>query len=49
MEALLWLKQLVTGHWKPRFNPRPVNVGFVVGKVTLGQVFLHVLRFFLSV
>ena len=28
---------------KPRFNPRPVNVGFLADKVTLGQVFLRVL------
>jgi len=30
---------------KPWFNPRPVNVGFVADKVTLGQVFLRVLLF----
>jgi len=26
-------------------NPRPVRVGFVLHKVTLGQIFLRVLRF----
>jgi len=26
------------------FNPRPINVGLVVNKVALGQVFLRVLR-----
>jgi hypothetical protein len=36
-------------HWPLEANPRPVSVGFVVGKVTLGQFLLHVLRFFLSV
>jgi branched-subunit amino acid transport protein len=29
----------------PRFKPRSVHVGFVVDKVTLGQVFLQVLQF----
>ena len=27
--------------WMPRFNPRPVHVGFVVGKVVVGQVFVE--------
>ena len=31
------------------FDPRPVYVGFVVDKVGLGQSFLRVLRFSLSV
>jgi hypothetical protein len=31
--------------WRPGFNHRSVHVGFVVDKVTLGQVFLQVLRF----
>ena len=30
---------------KPWFNPRPVNVGFLSDKVTLGRVFLRVLLF----
>jgi hypothetical protein len=29
-----------------RFDPGSVHVGFVVGKVTLGQVFPRVLRFY---
>ena len=31
---------------RPRFNPRQVHVGFVVGKVTLGQVVLQTIQFF---
>lgn len=30
---------------KSRFMPRTANIGFVVDKVELGQVFLEVLRF----
>ena len=39
-----WRMWLVDGlsPWRPRFDPRPVHVGFVVDKVTLGQVFLRV-------
>ena len=41
------LRQLVTvlssrGDW---FNPRPVHLGFVVDKVTLGDVILRIFRF----
>jgi hypothetical protein len=32
-----------------QFAPRSVDVGFVVDKVALGQVFLRVLRFSLSI
>jgi hypothetical protein len=42
-----WLRQLVTG-LSPRrhgFDPGSVHMGFVVDKVTLGQVFPRVLRF----
>jgi hypothetical protein len=47
--AVLWLTPLVAGLSLrgPGFNPGSVHVGFVVGKVALGQVFLRVLRFFL--
>jgi len=33
--------QLVTGLslWKPRLSTTPLHVGFVVGRVVLGQVF----------
>jgi hypothetical protein len=31
--------------WKPRFDPRPVHVEFVVGKMVLRQGFLGLLRF----
>jgi hypothetical protein len=36
----LWLSILVADLllWRSEFDPRPVHVGFVVGKVTLGQV-----------
>jgi hypothetical protein len=27
--------------WRPGFDPKPVHVGFVVDKVTVGQVFLQ--------
>ena len=42
-----WLWRLVTGLSapRPRFNPGPVRVRFVVGKVTLGQISLHIFRF----
>jgi len=29
----------------PRFSPRPINIGFLVGKVVLGQVSLQVVKF----
>jgi len=37
--AMQWLRQFVAGFSsrKPRFDPRPVHIGFVVGKVALGQ------------
>jgi hypothetical protein len=45
--AVPWLWPLVA--WlsprRPGLNPRPVRVGFVVGKVALGQAFLRVLWF----
>lgn len=44
-------QQLVTSlsPWRTRFDPRPVHVEFVVDKVVVGQVFLSVLKVFLSV
>ena len=42
-----WLRRLVAG-LSPRrsvFNPKPVYVVFVFGKVTIGQEFLRVLHF----
>jgi hypothetical protein len=44
--AAPWLRRLVAG-LSPR-SPGSVHVGFVVDKVALGQVFLRVLRFPLS-
>jgi len=37
-----WLKQIDAGILlqRPRFNPRPVHVEFVVNKVALGQALL---------
>jgi hypothetical protein len=45
--AVPWLRQLVAGlsPRRPGLDPGSVHVGFVVDKVTLGQVFLRVLRF----
>jgi hypothetical protein len=41
------LRRLVAGFspCRPVFDPRPINVRFVVDKITMGQVFLQVLRF----
>ena len=49
--AMLWLRVLVSGlsSWRYIFDPRPGNVGFVVDKVALGQIFLSVPCFLLSV
>jgi hypothetical protein len=46
--AVTWLRRLVASlsPQRPRFIPGSVNVGFVVDKVALGEVFLRVLRFF---
>jgi hypothetical protein len=43
-----WLRWLVTGLslLRPGFTRGSVHVGFVVDEVTLGQGFLHVLKFF---
>jgi hypothetical protein len=45
--AVPWLRRLAAGlpPRKPGFDPGPVHVGFVVDKVSLGQVFPRVLRF----
>jgi hypothetical protein len=44
--AVPWLGRLAAGlpPRRPGFDPGSVHVGFVVDKVTLGQVFLRVLR-----
>jgi hypothetical protein len=34
---------------RPQLNPRPIHVGFVMDKVALGQIFLQVLGFPVSV
>jgi hypothetical protein len=49
--AVPWLRRLVAGlsPRRPRFDPRPVHLGFVVDKVALGQVFSLVLLFSLSI
>jgi len=41
--SLRWLDSSILPH-RPWFNSRLVHVGFVVDKVTLGQVFLQVLQ-----
>jgi hypothetical protein len=45
--AVAWLRQLVVGlsQRRPGFDPRPDHVTSVVDKITLGHVFLRVLRF----
>jgi hypothetical protein len=42
------LMQLVAklSPWRPRFSPKPVHVGFVVDKMTLGLVSVRVVWFF---
>jgi hypothetical protein len=46
-KAVPWLRWLVAGLSlrRPGLAPGSIHVGFVVGKVALGQVFLRVLRF----
>jgi hypothetical protein len=46
-----WLRRLVAGLSlrRPGFDPGSVHVGFVVDKVVLGQVFLRVVGFPLSI
>jgi len=43
--TVTWLIWLVDGllPWRPGFDPKPIHVGFLEDKVTLGQVFLRVL------
>jgi hypothetical protein len=51
-EGRIWLcRQLVTSllPWRIRFDPRLVHVEFVVDEVVVGQVFLSVLKVYLSV
>jgi hypothetical protein len=45
--AVPWLKLLISGlsPCRPGFDPRPINAGFVLDKVSLGQAFLRVFRF----
>jgi hypothetical protein len=47
-QAMPLLRQLVTSlsPQGPGFNPRSVHVGFLVERVTMGQVFVPVLQFF---
>jgi hypothetical protein len=47
---MLWLRQLVTGLSlrRPGFVPGSLHVGFVVDKVALEQVSLHVFLFFVG-
>jgi hypothetical protein len=46
-KVIPWLRQLVAvlSLWRSRFMPGPVHVGFVMGKVALGQVYLRVILF----
>jgi hypothetical protein len=49
--AVPWLRRLVAGLLlrRPGFDPGSVHVGFMVDKVALGQVFLRVVGFPLSI
>jgi hypothetical protein len=49
--AVPWLRRLVAGlsPRRPGFDSGSVHIGFVVDRVALGQVFLRVLRFPLSI
>jgi hypothetical protein len=49
--AVPWLRSLVAGlsPGRPGIAPGSIHVGFVVDKVALGQVFLRVVRFSLSI
>jgi hypothetical protein len=42
-----WLRELVASlsSWKAGFSSSPINVGFLVTKVALGQLLLKVLPF----
>jgi hypothetical protein len=50
-KAMSWLRWLVAGLslWRPGFVPGSAHVGFVLDRVSLGQVFLWILQFSLSV
>jgi len=49
-QTVPWLRQLFASLslQRPGLNPRSVHVGFLVERVTLGQVFVPVLHFFHS-
>jgi hypothetical protein len=48
--VLPWLKLLVSlSQWRPGFNSRPADVGFMVDEVAPGQDFLDYFEFPLSV
>lgn len=49
LKVKIWWLAAVPLSQRPGFNPRPIHVRFIVDKVALGQVFLRVLRFPLSV
>jgi hypothetical protein len=46
LQIMPWLRRLVAGFSSQRnvFAPGPVHVGFVVARVTLGPIFLRVIR-----
>jgi hypothetical protein len=48
MPCFRWLVAILS-LWRPRFTPRSVHVGFTLDKVLLGQVFLRLLQFPLSI
>jgi hypothetical protein len=49
-QTVPWLRQLFASlsPQSPGFNPKSICVGFLVERVTLGQVFVPVLQFFHS-
>ena len=42
----VWMDVTYLLPWTPRFIPRPVQCGFVIGKVAVGQVFVEYFCFF---
>jgi len=46
LKAIPWLWQTIANTVETSVNTRPVHVGFVMGKVALGQDFLQVLLFY---
>ena len=44
----VWMDVTYLLQWMPRFNSRPVRVGFIVGKLAVGHVFVEYFCFSMS-